>query len=156
MAFVLLEVSISVYLFGGILILSVTCVNLHAEVIKQFDTMIFPEVKDKSNIVKRTAASVWNWFVGSGSDHPKFTVPHSDDMRSVCMKIHLEPYKNGMLSGEFKGGFDVYRSVQGFTALYECCLTQYCGKETYAVNDWEISRIQKVRVSLYMRIHRQM
>ena len=60
------------------------------------------------------------------------------------MKIHLEPYKNGMLAGEFEGGFDVYRSVQDFTALYQCCLTQYCGKETCAVNEWRIFRIKNV------------
>ena len=123
------------------------CMCLHTEVVKQFDTMVFPEVKDKSNIVKRTTNYVLEWFgVGSESDHPKFAVPPSEDMRSICMKIHLEPYKNGMLSGEFEGGFDVYRSVQDFTALYQCCLMQYCGKEIYTVNEWEISRIQKVNI----------
>ena len=128
--------------------LSDACMCLHAEVVKQFDTMVFPEVKDKPNIVKRTTNYVLEWFgVGSGSDHPKFAVPHPEDMRSMCLKIHLEPYKKGMLAGEFKGGFDVYRSVQDFTALYQCCLTQYCGKETYAVNEWGIDRIQKVSIS---------
>ena len=63
------------------------------------------------------------------------------------MKIHLEPFKNGMLSGVFEGGFDVYRSVQDFTALYQCCLTQYCGRETYAINEWRIYRIQNVSIS---------
>ena len=57
---------------------------------------------------------------------------------------HLEPYKNRILSGEFEGGFDVYRSVEDFAALYQCCLTQYCGKETYAVTKWESKRIQNV------------
>ena len=130
-------------------ILSGTCVNLHAEVIKQFDTMVFPEVKDKSGIVKRATNYLFGWIpgVGSGSDHPKFTVPPPDDMRRMCMKIHLEPYKKGMLSGVFEGGFDVHRSVQDFTALYQCCLTQYCGKETNAVNEWGIDRIQNVSIS---------
>ena len=107
--------------------------------------MVFPEVKDKSGIVKRTTNYLLGWIgVGSGSDHPKFSVPPPEDMRSICLKIHLEPYKNGILSGMFKGGFDIHRSVQDFTALYQCCLTQYCGKETYAVNLWKISRIQNV------------
>ena len=109
--------------------------------------MVFPEVKDKSGVVKRAATYVWGLIVGSGSDHPKFSVPPSDDMRSMCMKIHLEPYKRGMLSGEFEGGFDVHRSVQDFTALYRCCLTQYCGKETNAVNEWWIPRVKNVSIS---------
>ena len=138
--------------FCGILlyvVLSGTCVNLRTDVVKQFDTMVFPEVQDRSNIVKRTAAYVWELIsgAGSGSDHPKFTVPPSDDMRSICMKIHLEPYKNGMLSGEFEGGFDVHRSVEDFTALYRCCLSQYCGKETFAVREWRIGRVQNVSIS---------
>ena len=130
-------------------ILSGTCVNLHAEVIKQFDTMIFPEVKDKSGIVKRAANYLIGWIPGVelGSDHPKFTVPPPDDMRRVCMKIHLEPYKKRMLSGEFEGGFDVHKSVQDFTALYQCCLMQYCGKDTFAVRDWRIGRVQNVSIS---------
>ena len=120
----------------------------HTDVVRQFDTMVFPEVKDKSNIFKRTKNYVLEWIgVGSGSDHPKFAVPLPDDMRSVCMKIHLEPYKNGMLSGEFEEGFDVHRSVQDFTAVYQCCLMQYCGKETYAVKDWRIGRVQNVSIS---------
>ena len=120
----------------------------HAEVVRQFDTMIFPEVKDKSGVVKRAANYLIGWIPGVelGSDHPKFTVPLPDDMRSTCMKIHLEPYKKGMLSGEFEGGFDVYRSVQDFTALYQCCLVQYCGKEIDAVNDWRFSRILIVSI----------
>ena len=109
--------------------------------------MVFPEVKDKSNVIKRTATSVWNRFVGSGSDHPEFIVPRPDDMRSMCMKIYLEPYKNGMLSGEFERGIDVHRPVQDFTALYQCCLTQYCGKKINAVNEWKISRIKEVSIS---------
>ena len=107
--------------------------------------MVFPEVKDKSNVIKRTAYYIWGLMGGgSGSDHPKFTVPPADDMRSICMEIHLEPYKNGMLSGEFEGGFDVYRSVEDFTALYKCCLTQYCGKKTGTVEEWGIESIQNV------------
>ena len=120
-------------------ILSGIC--LHAEVIKQFDTMVFPEVKDKSSFVRRTTNFVWGLI--AGSDHP---VPLPDDMRSLSMTIHLEPYKNKMLTGVFEGGFDVYRSVQNFTALYQCCLTQYYGKETSAVK-WKISRIQNVSIS---------
>ena len=136
--------------FCGILLYFIlsgnTCVNLHADVIKQFDTMVFPEVQDRSNIVKRTAAYVWELIsgAGSGSDHPKFTVPPSDDMRSMCMKIHLEPYKNRMLSGEFEEGFDVHRSVQDFNALYQCCLMQYCGRDIFPVNEWKIGRVQNV------------
>ena len=115
---------------------------LHAAVVNQYDTMVFPEVKDKSNIVKRTTNYVLEWLgVGLGSDHPNFT---PEDMRSICMKIHLEPFKNGMLSGVFERGFDLYWSVQGFTALYECCLTQYCGKET-AVK-WRIPRVLNVSI----------
>ena len=120
----------------------------HAEVVRQFDTMIFPEVKDKSGIVKQAANYLFGWIPGVelGSDHPKFAVPPPEDMRSTCMKIHLEPYKNGMLSGKFKGGFDVYRSVQDFAAFYQCCFTQYCGKDTDAVNNWRIPRIQNVSI----------
>ena len=108
--------------------------------------MVFPEVKDKfTMIVKRTTNYVLEWFgYGSGSDRPKFTVPHPEDIRSICMKIHLEPYKNGMLSGVFEEGFNVYRSVKRFTAFYHCCLTQHCGKETNAVNRWIIPRVSNV------------
>ena len=121
---------------------------LHTDVIKQFDTMVFPEVKDKSNIVKQTATFFWGLITGSESesDHPKFYVPPPEDMRKICMEIHLEPYKNGMFSGVFEEGFDVHRSVQDFTALYQCCLIQYCGKETHSVNKWRISRVPNVSI----------
>lgn len=121
---------------------------IHAGVVNQFDTMVFPEVKDKfAMIFKRTTNYVLEWLgYGSGSDHPKFTVPHPEDMRSICMKIYLEPYKNEMMSGVFEKGFNVFFSVKGFNTLYRCCLTQCCGKETYAVDKWKIPRVSNVSI----------
>ena len=109
--------------------------------------MIFPEVKEKlTTRLKKNYLPTW--LQGSG---PKLSVPPADDMRSMCMKIYLEPYKNAILSGEFKEGFYVSRSVEDFTALYQCCFTQYCGKETDVVNDWKLNKISKV--SKYIKIH---
>ena len=103
--------------------------------------MIYPEAKDKSTWGKRA----WAFFTGSGSDHHRFEVPSPDKMRSKCLEIHLDAYKKLMLSGIFKGKFEICKAVEGFVSLFQCCLCQYYGSSEFSNNyPWEILRIKTV------------
>ena len=110
--------------------------------------MIFPETRDKSNIVSRTVTRVFETFTGPGSDHPRFKVPTPDKMRCMCLEIHLVPSKDIMLSEEFPEGFEVCIAVEGFISLFQCCLTQYCQKGQYC-DEWKVSRVNEVSLSLH-------
>ena len=115
--------------------------------IRQFDTMIFPEAKDKSNIFKRTFTKyIWR----TGSDHPTFSVPHPDEMRRMCMEFHLEPVKSKLLTGQltFKQGFDISEAVEHFIGLYQCCYCQHYACDESHVYHWEMKPIKNVSYNL--------
>ena len=120
-------------------ILNHTCTVL----IRQFDTMIYPEYKDKS----RGFTSIWNmrvaFIIGAWTDHPRFSVPPSDKMRAHCLRIHLEPYKKGLLEGTFQANFDVHSAVEQFIDLYNCCYRQHYGT-TWIISDWEVLTLKNV------------
>ena len=108
--------------------------------IRQFDTMIFPEAKDKSNIIQTLKKYIWR----TGSDHPTFSVPPLDEMRRMCMEFHLEPVKNKLLAGQFKEGFDISEAVEYFTGLYQCCYCQYYACVESHVYDWKMMAMKNV------------
>ena len=113
--------------------------------IRQFDTMIFPEAKDKSNIFKRTFNKIlWR----TGSDHPTFSVPPPDEMRHICMEFHFEHVKGKLLTGQFEEGFDIFEAVEHFTGLYQCCYCQYYACTELYVYEWEVKPIKNVSYSL--------
>ena len=109
--------------------------------------MIFPEAKDKSNIVKQLQSlKKYLTFWRSGSDHPTSSVPPLDDheMRRMCMELHLEPLKAKLLAGQFKEGFEIFEAVEHFTGLYQCCYCQYYACVESRVYDWEMIPIKNV------------
>ena len=112
--------------------------------------MIFPEAKDKSNIIVRHFTNLVGLFTGlSGSDHPKFKVPRPDNMRSMCLEIYLDPFKKCLLSGRFKAQWDISRAVEGFVSLFQSCLCQYCGTSESSYEEWKIAGIRDVRWLLH-------
>ena len=123
-------------------------VSLIVALIHQFDTVIFPETEDKSNIFSRAATRFIEFFTGPGSDHPRFKVPTPDKMRCMCLEIHLVPFKDWMLHGEFPKGFEVCAAVERFVSCYQCCLTQYCHNGQYC-DRWEVSKVKEVSLSLH-------
>ena len=107
--------------------------------------MIFPEVKDKSNMFQRAYKKFsFLWKTHAGSDHPTFSVPPPDEMRHICMEFHLEPVKEKLLTGQFEEGFDISKAVEHLTGLYQCCYCQYYACDESRVSDWEIEPIKKV------------
>ena len=120
-------------------------------VIRQHDTMIFPEAKDKDNIFVRGFTSLVGYFTGSssGSDHPKFKVPRPDKMRSMCLEIYLNPSKKRLLSGSFKAKWDISKAVEGFVSLFQSCYCQYYGASEISCQEWKISGIRNVRWLLH-------
>ena len=130
------EVSFALFMIISILF-------VYSAFIKQFDTMIYPEIKDNSWINR--ASDKITGFFGSGPDHPRFNVPSPYKMRMQCLKIYLEPYKRGLLSGEFDANFDIQNAVVHFTDLYYGCVYQYYGT-TWHVSDWEQQPLINVRL----------
>ena len=121
--------------------MTVPC-SLHAALIRQFDTIIFPEAKDKSATWPKR---FWAFFTRSGPDQPKFEVPTPEKMRSKCLEIHLDPYKKQMLSGTFEEKFEICTAVEGVITLFQCCLCQYYGTGEVSDNyPWEIARVKTV------------
>ena len=110
----------------------------HVASIRQFDTMIFPEQKNKASGITGWVNRGVEFITGSGPDHPRFDVPSAYKMRLQCMKMYLEPYKRTLLRGEFQENFDISKAVTVITDLYKCCTHQYCGTSG-AVHPWEIS-----------------
>ena len=106
--------------------------------------MIFPEAKDKSNIIKRTFNKLNFWNKTPGSDHPTFNVPPTDEMRHMCMEFYLKPIKDKLLAGQFKEDFDISDAVEHFTGLYQCCYCQYYAFSEFQVYDWKIKSIKNV------------
>ena len=116
-------------------------IYLYTAQIRQFDTMIFPEAKDKYNIFKRTFNKIlWR----TGSDHPTFSVPPPDEMRCICLDFHLEPVKGKLLTGQFEEGFDISEAVEHFIGLYQCCYCQYYACTELYVYEWKIMTIKNV------------
>ena len=114
---------------------------VYSAIIKQLDTMIYPEIKDNSWLNKARG------LFGSGPDHPRFTVPSPHKMRMQCLKIYLEPYKRELLSGEFDANFDIQNAVVQFTDLYYGCVYQYYGTTQHVhVSDWDQHSLNNVRL----------
>ena len=109
--------------------------SLSSALIRQFDTMIYPEIKDNSwlNRAKYGLSGIF----GSGPDHPRFNVPPPHKMREQCLKIYLEPCKRRLLNGEFIANFDIQNVVMEFTDRYNCCAYQCYGHAF--VSDWDHS-----------------
>ena len=60
-------------------------------------------------------------------------------MRVKCMKIHLEPTRNILTSGQFRKNFDVHGATEGCIGLFRCAYIQYvdhCGGEY----SWELKK----------------
>ena len=89
--------------------------------------MIFPETKDKSNVVIRTAGKVLKFFTGASSDsgHPRFDVPNTTDMRKMCLEIHLRPSRNVILNGDYSEKFQIKTAVEKCFSLFHSCFVQY-------------------------------
>ena len=104
---------------GGIVMfvmkLTLFCFDTIAN-IRQFDTMVFPEVKDRRNIIGR----VFEFFSGSS----EFKVPAPSQMRTTCMEIHLSPTRNILVTGEYIEKFEF--AVDGCVGLFHCGYVQYC------------------------------
>ena len=104
--------------------------------VKQFDTMIYPELKDNS--WRNRARDGITGFLGSGPVRPRLNVPTLYKMRRQCLMIYLEPYKRRLLDGEFEVNFEIQNAVVQFTELYNSCVYQYYGS-TRSVFDWDYS-----------------
>ena len=106
--------------------------------------MIYPEYKDKSKGITSYLNRGVAYLTGSGTDHPWFSVPPSDKMRAQCLRIHLEPYKKGLLEGTFQANnCDVHSAVEQFRDLYNCCYHQHYGT-TWIISDWEVLTLKNV------------
>ena len=126
------------------------CSIFFVAVIRQHDTMIFPEAKDKSNIIVQKFKDLKDYITGSsGSDHPRFKVPATDKMRSMCLDIYLDAFKKTLLSGNFKENWEICKGAEGFATLFRSCYCQYCGNTEFSHQDWIISRINIVRLLLH-------
>ena len=98
--------------------------------------MIYPEIRD-SSLLNRAKEGFFSFF-GSGPDHQRFDVPDPFKMREQCLKIYLEPYKQGLFNGVFEANFDIQNAVMHFNDLYKNCVHQYCGTIARGVSDWDI------------------
>lgn len=96
---------------------------------RQFDTMVIPESKEKR---------WYDFFNIFGSDSK---VPSPAVMRTKCLVIYLELYKNLLESRKCHASFDIHVTVKGFVELYECCYCQYIHKSD-EFHDWIIKEIQ--------------
>lgn len=104
--------------------------------------MIFPETKDKSNIIVKKAKGFVNFITGSsGFNHPRFKVPTPDKMRSMCLNIYFDGFKEVLLSGNFKENWDICKAAADFATLFQSCYCQYCGNAEFSPRDWIIPRI---------------
>ena len=87
--------------------------------------MIFPESKEKSSIIGSAIGKLFSLVKRSGSDHSKLMVPSSSLMRTKCMEIHLKPTRDILLSGTFKGKFNIQDATDGCINLFQCAYLQY-------------------------------
>lgn len=88
---------------------------LYFTVVKQYDTYILPEVKDKS-IISKLWGYIWPW---------KSDV--ADEMRVKCFTFYLNPLKALLLKGKFHSSFDVEPAVMRFLAVVNSSVCQYYG-----------------------------
>ena len=124
----------------------------HVATIRQFDTMIFPEQKNKASGLSGWYNKGVEFLTRSGPDHPRFDVPSAYKMRLQCMKMYLEPYKKTLLRGEFHKNFDISNAVTIITDLCNCCTCQYCGTSV-AVHPWEFSSLNNVSTHISCAVH---
>ena len=126
------------------------CCCVHVAVVKQCDTIIYPEVKDKSSRIvawyKEKKEALSNFFFGQDAEieHSRFNVPSPYHMRVKCLNIFLEPYKSTLLEGVFQENFDVFLAVTYLMDFYNCCACQYYGTSGPIVHDWNMSGLKNV------------
>ena len=119
---------------------------------RQYDTIIYPEVKDKSSRLaawyKEKKEAFASFFFGQDDDaeieHSRFTVLYPYNMRVKCLNIFLEPNKSTLLEGEFQENFDVSLAVTYLLDFYNCCVHQYYGNSGSSVHDWNIPGLNYV------------
>ena len=127
------------------------CCCVHVAVVKQYDTIIYPEIKDKSSRFtawyKEKKEALASFFFGQDDaeiEHSRFTVLSPYNMRLKCLNIFLEPYKSALLEGEFQENFDVSSAVTYLLDFYNCCACQYYGTSGPIVHDWNMYRLNNV------------
>ena len=119
---------------------------IFAALYRQFDTIIFPEAKDKSNIFMRGLKRGWELMTGVGSsetDHPKFTVPDVSDIRNRCLDIYLQTPRNTILNGSYPEYFEIKEITENCFSLFQSCflqLTEHRGRS----HDWNIPEVKNV------------
>ena len=109
--------------------------------------MIFPETKDKSNVVVRTAGKLWNILTGASSEsgHPRFNVPSTTDMRKMCLEIHLQSSRKVILEGNHSEKFEIKDAFEGCFSLWYSCFMQYVEYKGN-IRDWNIEDVKTVSV----------
>lgn len=103
--------------------------------------MIYPE---KSSITTRVKEYLFEKVTNTVLDHPRFEVPAPESMRCECLNIHLGPFKEIILGGEFSKGFNIFNAAETFISLYQSCLSQYCTISKRAYQEWVIQKVSNV------------
>ena len=110
----------------------------------QFDTMILPDVKDKSsNVFKQMFNFAFSAITGATSNPTELHIPPIDEMRQKCMNHYLALFKSQFLSGKFEENFKLFELVENFVQLYQCCLCQYYESQD-KIYVWKESKINRV------------
>lgn len=116
--------------------------------------MIYPGAQAKN----KSSASGYNITTGiEEQSREHFTglawlnVPAPGQMRSKCLDVHLNPYKQDLLEGRFMENFDIYTKVKEFFCLFQCCFCQYFGTDEFDNNhQWPIKDVKLVSFGLLL------
>ena len=110
---------------------------------RQFDTMILPQVKQKTtkSTVRKWWDSLWN---ADASESTAITVPAPPVMRSQCMEIFLKPTKDLLVEGNFIPNFSIQGAVEACLGLFECVYVQWIEHRGGDVK-WAVEGVSEVR-----------
>ena len=113
---------------------------------RQFDTIIFPEAKDKSSIVVRGFKKGWAWLTGSaspGTGHPEFNVPDVLHIRNECLNFYLQSAKDVILNGSYPEYFEIKEITEKCYVLFHSCYLQRT-EHRGSSHDWIMYSVRNV------------
>ena len=125
-----------------------------AGVFHQFDTIVYPRTKPSQTYISQFAGKLKSLLPGAESksnerEHPQFTVPRCSQMLGMSLNIHLEPYKEVFLQGDFKEKHSILETassiVDVFNLFISRCVFTTKRYQHRVVVPWQDDSVSKVR-----------
>ena len=113
----------------------------------QYDTIVYPRCK------ARSSHSIQSYFTGIIStsqskekEHSQFTVSNCSNMLEMSLDIHLQPFRNILLQGNFSGNYCISEVANEIICLFKMFMSRVAFS-TYKekVVPWRDNSVNQVR-----------